>query len=215
MFKTRFIAAIAIAVAAVGANAQASLIFNGMSQNKYGTATITINGKTETVYAGPQSVTLQGTNQTFDAYCVDLMNWNTFGDCYAVDINNAAGSSANNAAKISWMYDQLAGKVTNATEGSALQLAIWDVLTDNGDGLNTGNFLASGVSADVFNQAGAYLDFAKTFNGIGGDAAFYEAVNHPGGRYQDLVGKPVPEPATMLGLLGLAGIALRRRFNKK
>ena len=215
MFKTRFIAAIAIAVAAVGANAQASLIFNGMSQNKYGTATITINGKTETVYAGPQSVTLEGTNQTFDAYCVDLLNWNTFGDCYAVDINNAAGASANNAAKISWMYDQLAGGVTNATQGSALQLAIWDVLTDNGDGLGSGNFLASGVSADVFNQAGAYLDFARTFNGVGGDASFYEAVNHPGGRYQDLVGKPVPEPATILGLMGLAGIALRRRFNKK
>jgi hypothetical protein len=91
-----------------------------------------------------------GTN-SFDSYCVDLDHYNV-ANTIATSYNIAGGAAPNgfptpaNPAnywsrlqKISWLYNTYAGTVANPTggytrdqTGAALQLAMWNVLQDDG-----------------------------------------------------------------------------------
>lgn len=192
------------------ASAVSLLTFHGMSGSKYHAVNIRINSTNLSVYAGAQLISVTGYNggANFDAYCVDLMNWQT-STPYAVNVLTTA--SLTNGAKIASLYNQYAGTVTNNIQGAALQLAIWETLIDgSGTDLDAGAFqyTSSGSTSNLIRtQTATYLAGAGTST-----ATYFSAVSHTGSKNQNLVGyAPVPEPFTM-ALAGAAlGAAARRR----
>jgi len=204
-----------LALMAVGTTANASLLtVESLTPGKYGIVNIEFNNQSLNVYAGALQTRLDG-GAAFDAYCVDLTHFDYLPANYEVSVDTT--QSLTNGDRIGKLYNTYASQVHSGDSGAALQLAIWDVLVDGGDGLNTGNFKASGYSNDAFTQFSAML--ADPLSGANPTASYYQAANHDNNLNQNLIGPyqgsaPVPEPASMAVLgLGALGV-LRRRKNR-
>jgi PEP-CTERM motif len=204
-----------LALMAIGTQANASLLtVESLAPGKYGTVNISFNNQNLYVYAGALQTKLDG-GAAFDAYCVDLTHFDYLPANYEVSIGTT--QSLTNGDRIGKIYNTYAPLVNSGDAGEALQLAIWDVLVDGGDGLDNGNFKASGYSNDALSQFNTIL--SNPLSGANPTASYYEAANHDGGLNQNLIGPyqgaaPVPEPASM-AVLGLGALgALRRRKNR-
>ena len=117
--------------------------------------------------------------------------------------------------------------VTNSAQGAGIQLAIWDIVENNGDGLYAGTVRASTDPNNPTPQD--VLDWANTYetlstNQTSGLAFVYDNVNlSDGTRVQMLEGPeftdggpvPAPEPSTgqfmLVSLAGGIGLWFRRR----
>lgn len=200
-------------VAAAMAPATELLTVHSLTAGKFANVSINYFGSSLSVASGPQLASL-GTGANFDAYCVDLGHWNTLPSSYPVDVLST--NLLANGQRIAYLYNTYAATVATSTQGAALQLAIWDVLVDNGDGLSAGN-LKSSVSGGILTQANAYLAASV---GQTGQAAYLRATGHGsnGTKYQNLIGPcgpgpTVPGPAAALPFLTSA-FALRRRTKR-
>ena len=200
----------ALAATSLSAFAQdtQSLTVHSLTAGKYAAVDVNYFGSNHLLYAGPQSASLDG-GERFDAYCVDLTHWNSLPTVYPVNVLST--DLLTNGQRIAYLYETYAGTVTNATQGAALQLAIWDVLTDDGDGFTAGNFKSSTGGA-ILTQANTYLLDSVYMTG---EVSWLKAATHGnGGQYQDLVGPAVPGPAAALPFAAWA-IALRKRRNRQ
>lgn len=210
MRNLKAIAILAGVVAASAASASDSLTVHSLTSGKYASVAINYFGNALNVYSGPQLASLNG-GSTFDAYCVDLDHWNTLPSTYPVDVLST--NLLTNGQRIAYLYNTYATAVATSTQGAALQLAIWDVLVDNGDGLSVGN-LKSSVGGGILSQANTYLASSV---GQTGEASYLRATGHGSNcdRYQDLVGPatPVPGPAAALPFL-TSVLAVRRRAKR-
>jgi hypothetical protein len=206
------------ALAFAGMASAQSLYVAGMTPGKFETVTIALNGGSLDVYSGPQTATFGA--DTFEGYCVDLLHENYPPVTFDVAPVAAAGA-LNNGARIAQLLNRYAGTVTTAEQGSALQLAIWDVLVDGGDGLGNGTFQASNVSVGAGSFVSTYLSDALV--GVSTVATYYQPTSHGpnGDLYQGIIGPggghipndgpdPVPEPTSMAAL-GLGALGLLRR----
>jgi hypothetical protein len=151
----------------------------------------------------------------FLAFCVDLTQFIN-NPQYAV-INNSlfSGATLENMERLfsSVLGGMALGDVIDTSlEAAAMQVAIWEVMMDTGNGydLDAGAFSMSN-NATVEAQADAYL--AGLFNGNTGE---YKLTFLESDKHQDLVTvAPVPLPASALMMVaGLGGLAAARRRRK-
>jgi hypothetical protein len=183
-------------------------------------AHITYNGHSMNVWAGKLAAYSGGTlgnplppndGHFFGyVYCVDLDHMISLPTEYHVTESNT--STINNGARIAWLYKNYSPVATSSGVAAALQLAIWEVLVDNGDGLNSGNFRYSGgLSSFAGSQAQTML--AASLDKSESSARVLRATGPYG---QTMIAPPVPEPTSLVLLalgvgFSVAGLVTRRR----
>jgi hypothetical protein len=176
-------------------------------------------------YAGAFSASWVGDQPTnlpsvFDTYCVDVGHENGLSDLYSVTPEAVNAFSSPEMQKIAYLYNTYSASASNAPDQSAaLQIAMWDILSGNGDfDVTTGNgtteFKINQASNNIITLANSYLS-----EGISGsiDGTWLNAT-HGGDHnqlYQDMIGPAatlVPEPSALALLLpGLAALGLAKR----
>jgi len=172
------------------------------------------------------------TNDPFYSYCVDLLN-NERDPQYNVAVTSTDGMktdgmlapTAVGAQKAVWLFDKYAAGAHDSSStalAAGLQLAIWEVLFDDGKYLTfdssqgaANRFYVTDASAGALYAGNYYLsqlnspwtDFMSAPSALWLDVA--------SGQGQDQITSPVPEPGTLLLLgTGLA-VVMRRRRSKQ
>jgi hypothetical protein len=222
-------AVLAAFVAACALSAGASPISMqvvSLDWSKGGSLQMLVDGHLESEYAGAINIRLDGVN--YQAMCVDLF---TSIGYETIAVNPYSPYSVNNAARAAWLFATQFGSVHTAVAAEALQLAIWDVIHDGGDGLGAGRIRAStriGTPLAVVTAANQYL--TMSVGQTSGEASVYISIygadakqslmsNYLGfGSWSPPVdqGSPAPEPGSLgLGALGsaclIAGLYWKRR----
>jgi hypothetical protein len=185
------------------------------------------------------AVRITGDLGTFESYCVDLQHYAILGTNQQAVVDSMSNWNNSTAAPISslggnaaaWLYnsyrDTAAG---NQQKQAALSMAIWNVLYDNDFSVLTAGSIAgrgfwvSSVanlggatnSANAVNQANQWLGALQLQMSQGkplGTASWLRTVNNTNGTSQDFIASQVPEPASILLMIGgLVGLfAFRRR----
>ena len=165
-----------------------------------------------------------GGDQTFYSYCVDLLN-NAIDPQYNVSIKSTNGMLTDGmvpapgaAQKAAWLFNSFASSA-HASSGDAwatgLQIAIWEVLFDDGLSLvynaNVGN--GSYVTSASPGALAAGNDYLSQLAQAGTSYISAQAtwLDVPSGRGRHQITR-TPEPATLLLLgAGFAGLATRHR----
>lgn len=209
------------------------------------------------VYLTPMAVTDTETSENFTAFCADIRitTSGAFGSGSGQEYNrgnldslrHSYGSGETNFdAMINMIQDLFSytyssafdqdGVVYDPTVARAIQMAVWEVLTEVGGnpnepfyGIRTGDFQYTGGNNELANLTDSYLQAMQgdcTWESLGLEYTpgvnliVYTAV----GTSQPLIrvdgptssNAATPEPATLLVLgLGLAGLPAVRRFRKK
>lgn len=193
--------------------AEASIMYvDGFVPSKSLEINVNFHGHGSTERAGAMAAHIDG-GPMVEAYCVDLLHRGTIGESYP--FTPVATNLLANGARVAYLYNTFAptiklgstygtlDKVEAAAAG--LQLAIWDVLYDGGDGLSAGD-LWSFVEGNARTYA---IGFIGASNGAS-EAIWARADEHPDNMNQDLI-VPLPEPATIAVLGAGAALLLRRR----
>lgn len=139
MMKNNFLRAAVLGTVAmlssVGSASAGTITLTGLGFYQYPVPMLISNGTVlENAVAGQINIVLDG--QSLIAYCVDL-----FTNIGLSTYNSTSGdpSGYTNGTRAAWILDTYKAGVTNNEAGAALQLALWDVVHDGGDGLSNGN----------------------------------------------------------------------------
>jgi hypothetical protein len=208
--------ALAITAALLPVRADASelqLQFTGMGLSEV----VTIGGSSGvsvSFFAGEINwlANVDGVETSLYTYCVDILN--DVASPQTVRVSDTADAlmttrADNGAAKAAWLLNTYAETIHAAGSGleaAALQVAIWEALSDNDRNLADGYFTLL-TGGDLAVKANDYLDALFSVNGdINSVATWLDAVGPNGG--QDQIA--TPEPSSLV-LLGVAGMLVRRR----
>ena len=164
------------------------------------------------------------------------------GTTYNTKVLSPAAVSGRNLPRVAWLVDNAllpaentnyvsqlppSDWVTNSAQGAGIQLAIWDIVENNGDGLSAGSVQASTdpnnpTPADVLYWANFYE--TQSLNQSSGLAYVYNNVDLSSGtpaqmlegpEFTDGGPVPAPEPSTcqfmLVSLAGGIGLWFRRR----
>jgi len=216
----------AVALTPVRAEASA-LQFEGMGAHDIVTIGGT-SGVSGSYYAGElnwawQAPTPDGFDTYLYTYCVDIVH--EVVDPQTVAISDTADPlmmtrATDGGAKAAWLLNTYAPDIHtsgSAVEAAALQVAIWEAISDNDHNLSTGFFTllttntytSETVAQAIFDQANEYLG-ALFYDGESyhtSVATWLDAKTDTGGGQDQIA---TPEPAS-LALLGIAAFCIRRR----
>ena len=172
-----------------------------------------------------------------DTLCVDLFTDISINVTYGTTLLHPSDVTGKNLSQVSWLVDNAllptqtnlpsalpaSDWVTNSAQGAGIQLAIWDIVHDNGDGFNAGRLQLSGdaahpTPADVLAWAVTYetlslnktSDLAYVYQNVTlADSVTAQMLAGP--EFVDNGPLPVPEPSTwQLVLVSLAcGVGVR------
>jgi hypothetical protein len=200
----------------------ATITLTGVDNSRGMNLNYAVNGSNTVSYAGAIQITVTGVpaGTVNDlAFCVDLFTSIGLGS-YASTLQSP--SAVANGERVAWLLQNVLGDVDTAREGAGLQLAIWDIVHDNGDGLAAGAIRQHSApkAADLaaYGFAATYLALSAGQSSTAGTV--YQNVSFQGVPAQTLMGAetvvPNPEPGTwaMLGLgaglIGVARVRIRR-----
>ena len=171
----------------------------------------------EQIPAGVLNLVVDGIYHV-DAFCADYFFLISTGNH---SVNLLGEGAINGGGRIEWMLrntlpaiNAQADATLRRRQGAALQLAIWDIVHDNGDGFNAGRIRQSGdplriTDAIVLTQANSFLASSLGHTLHGG--IVYVNVLGPTSM-QRLISDGIPEPSSYaLMLTGCAAIGLLRR----
>jgi hypothetical protein len=195
---------------------------------------------------------IDNNNITFlrDSLCVDLFTEIVVTQTYNTTVLQPSMVPSKNLTRASWLVDNAllptqvptpvsvldpSDWVKSIAQGEGIQLAIWDIVHDNGDGFGAGRVQAASTSDANNNKLGAtdstVLGWANTYEALSfgqsnNQAFVYNNFDTNGTVAQMLIGpqffdggpQPVPEPQTLMPM-GIALIALslglRRGIRKR
>lgn len=189
-----------LALMSLGTAPATTMNYLGAEPTKGQNLDLLVDGNLVTYFAGLSNIIIDGLYLQ-NAFCVDVDTTITNG-IYQVIVSDP--STLSNGGRVGWLLQNLMGTVINQVTGAGMQLAIWDIVEDNGNGFGTGRIAAAGsTDAAVLAAAQNFLDLSAGQSAIAG--IVYS--NAAGANLtQTLIVPPasVPEPAT----LGIAGLAL-------
>jgi hypothetical protein len=234
--------AVALLAFAAFASADSFIDAYNIDSSRGGFMWIDENGAPTNVYAGVIDIALTENGQTYyrDTLCVDLFTDIDEGVTYETQVLDPSMVPGRQLGRVAWLIDNAlmptqnqnyssvlpsSDWVTSPAQGEGIQLAIWDITNDGGNGLSTGGVQASSdpnnpTPSNVLNWANQYesLSAGHTSN----QAFVYNnwalgsltpAQMLEGPVFKDNGPAPAPEPLTYV-LVGttLVGFGLRRRM---
>jgi hypothetical protein len=146
----------------------------GVDWNRGGSIWINQDGIPQDAYfAGVVLISLSQNGQQYnrDTMCVDLFTEIYLGVTYDTNVVAPSEVPGRNLTQVSWLLDNVllptqgpiyssalptGDWVTSASQGAGLQLAIWDITADGGDGFSLGRVQASTTPGQVTDAAVLY-----------------------------------------------------------
>lgn len=194
-------------VTAAALYAAPTVTLTGVDTGRGANVTFLNNGTSETGFAGVILGTYNGVSVS-PLFCVDLFTgiglgtWNT---------NPLAPRIARNEDRVAWLYANQISTVTSVNTGLAFQIAIWDIIHDNGDGLGAGSVSTAtftSLTAAQISLINAYVAASLGKSLLTGVTIYQNSNPTTGAPAQDLIGASVASPEPTSGVLVLLGFAL-------
>jgi hypothetical protein len=177
-------------------------------------------GDVQLYFAGVISIEVTEGGKTFtrDSLCVDLFTDIIVGQPYTTNLLQPIMVPSKNLTRVSWLVENYfptapgSDSATLIAQGEGIQLAIWDIVHDGGDGLTTGSVQKANTTpqavvdwAVIYENAsvGKSDNQAFVYNNVGSDGVAQMLI---GPQFADGP-QPVPEPQTLMPM-GIALIAL-------
>ncbi len=177
----------------------------------YQTIPLIVNTTTpESAIAGQIRVNVGGTDLI--AFCVDLftnIGFSTYNTILGTPSSYGGGERA------AWIYENYNPGVNTDEAGAALQLALWDVVHDGGDGLSAGNVQLDPAGSASLRAVASAIVSASAGHSSSNATILYNT-SFEGAPAQTLITSFIatPEPGTWLMMaagLCLTGFGRRRR----
>lgn len=161
----------------------------------------------------------------FVAWCLDMGAYLGTSGTHSYEttdtpFSNSYGLGADGMARVQAVFDASYGDdvLANKTNSAGFQLALWEVVYDDGFDLTTGDLMALNADASddsaVISAAEGYLGAAFAY--AGGKKWNLTYLESPGNKQNLVTVSPVPLPASALMLIGaVGGLAAMRRRRKK
>ena len=153
----------------------------------------------------------------YTAYCVDLFT--SIGFSTYNTTTGLPSTLTPNGQRAAWVFDTYRSTVDTNQEGAAMQVALWDIIHDGGDGLSAGAIRLAPSESALQLIAGAMItaSLGHTSNNA---TILYNFSMGDGSKAQTLITTadaltPNPEPQTMAMMaLGAALVWVGRRKRK-
>ena len=193
-----------------------NILHNGLDWTRGMSIEINADNTVRNASAGVGLLTVDGT-MPVDVFCVNLFKGITLYQNYAATSVSPATYDADGGTA-AWLMQTFLSTVDTAVEGAALQLAIWDVIHDGGDGFNNGRIRSTGnTNASVLALANQWVgasqghtsNNAMVFTAAANQRAFQQQLYLTGCALNGSCGgdSQVPEPGTLsmlaIGALGI------------
>ena len=237
-----------------GLSSAASIVVTGVDYNRGGGVQMNADGQDiQAYFAGVIFISLtspDGTVYNRDSVCVDLFTDIYIGSTYGSTVLTPSDVPGKNLTRVSWLLENAllptqqavdpnnppaipqADWATNAAQGTGLQLAIWDIVHDGGDGFSSGRVQAASNPANPTDPT--VLGWAQFYESASAgqsdnNAYIYNNVDMGNGQPAQMLAGPrfvdggptppfqtesTPEPASFL-LSGIALVGLGKGFRKQ
>lgn len=203
--------ALLLLISALSATA-GTITLTGVNTSRGGNLRFLVNGTEEQHFAGIILGTYNG-GPSQSMFCVDLFT--------SISLSTYSSEprlpSSTNELRATYLYVNYLAGVSSVALGQAMQLAIWDIIHDGGDGINAGTIRRSSNTSSTVTTA--WTNYLTATSGQSSTAASIY-INFNGstpaqaliGTFQPTAIPGVPEPATFLLVGGaMVGLGLYRR----